>query len=51
MPLDLAGGSEVTAQVKVSIPEGGSITLYVTEVDSEGNPVAGAAVFFKRRKK
>ena len=51
VPLDLAGGSEVTAQVKVSIPEGGSITLYVTEVDSEGNPVAGAAVFFKRRKK
>ena len=51
VPLDLAGGSEVTSQVKVSIPEGGSITLYVTEVDSEGNPVAGAAVFFKRRKK
>ena len=45
VPLDLAGGSEVTSQVKVSIPESGSITLYVTEVDSEGNPVAGAASF------
>ena len=45
VPLDLAGGSEVTSQVKVSIPESGSITLYVTEVDSKGNPVAGAASF------
>ena len=45
VPLDLAGGSEATSQVKVSIPESGSITLYVTEVDSKGNPVAGAASF------
>lgn len=45
VPLDLAGGSEVTAQVNVALPESGSITLYVTEVDSNGKPVAGAASF------
>ena len=45
VPLDLAGGSEATAQVNVALPESGSITLYVTEVDSNGMPVAGAASF------
>ena len=45
VPLDLAGGSEATAQVNVALPESGSITLYVTEVDSNGKPVAGAASF------
>ena len=43
VPLDLAGGSEATALVNVALPESGSITLYVTEVDSNGKPVAGAA--------
>ena len=45
VPLDLTGGSEATAQVNVALPESGSITLYVTEVDSNGKPVAGAASF------
>ena len=45
VPLDLAGGSEATALVNVALPESGSITLYVTEVDSNGKPVAGAASF------
>ena len=45
VPLDLVGGSEATAQVNVALPESGSITLYVTEVDSNGKPVAGAASF------
>ena len=45
VPLDLAGGSEATAQVNVALPESGSITLYVTEVDSNGKPIAGAASF------
>ena len=29
----------------MALPESGSITLYVTEVDSNGKPVAGAASF------
>ena len=45
VPLELAGGSEATALVNVALPESGSITLYVTEVDSNGKPVAGAASF------
>ena len=43
--LDLAGGSEAEAEVFVSIAPGGSQTLYVTEVDANGKPVAGAAGF------
>ncbi len=43
--LDLAGGSEAEAEVLVAIAPGGSQTLYVTEVDANGKPVAGAAGF------
>ena len=43
--LDLAGGSEAKAEVFVAIAPGGSQTLYVTEVDANGKPVAGAAGF------
>ena len=43
--LDLAGGSEAEAEVFVAIAPGGSQTLYVTEVDANGKPVAGAAGF------
>ncbi|MCD8011910.1 MAG: Cna B-type domain-containing protein, partial [Lachnospiraceae bacterium] len=43
--LDLAGGSSVSVDVKVSIETGETATLYVTEVDADGNPVADAADF------
>ena len=43
--------TDAIKHVSFKTSESGSITLYVTEVDSKGNPVAGAAVFFKRRKK
>ena len=43
--LDLAGGSEAEAEVFVAIAPGGSQTLYVTEVDANGKPVAGVAGF------
>ena len=42
VPLDLNGGNEVSAEVKVGIAEGSTVTLYVTEVDSDGNPVEDA---------
>jgi pilin isopeptide linkage protein len=44
--LALGGAAEATSEtVYVAFPEGGSKTLYVTEVDAQGNPVAGAADF------
>ncbi|MCD7744775.1 MAG: DUF5979 domain-containing protein, partial [Lachnospiraceae bacterium] len=43
--LDLAGNSSVSAEVGVSIETGETVTLYVTEVDADGNPVADAADF------
>ncbi len=45
--LDLAGGSgsEVSVDVTVSIATGSSVTLYVTETDADGNPVANAESF------
>jgi hypothetical protein len=40
------GASQVTSDtIYVSFPEGGSTTLYVTEVDAQGKPVAGAVGF------
>ena len=45
VPLEMNGESEITAQVKVSMVDGDSITLYVTEVDADGNPVADAENF------
>jgi hypothetical protein len=43
--LSLNGAAEASATVSVSFPDGGSTTLYVTEVDASGNPVAGSASF------
>ncbi|MCC8050667.1 MAG: DUF5979 domain-containing protein, partial [Clostridiales bacterium] len=43
--LDLAGGSEASVDVVVSISTGSSVTLYVTETDADGNPVADAEGF------
>ena len=43
--LALGGTSSVSDIVKVAVPEGGSTTVYVTEVDKDGKPVAGAASF------
>ncbi|MCD8016006.1 MAG: hypothetical protein LUG99_23180 [Lachnospiraceae bacterium] len=43
--LDLAGSSSVSVEVGVSIGTGETVTLYVTEVDADGNPVADAADF------
>ncbi|MCC8050665.1 MAG: Cna B-type domain-containing protein [Clostridiales bacterium] len=43
--LDLAGGSEVSVEVAVSIGNGETVTLYVTEVDADGNQVADADGF------
>ena len=40
VPLNLNGTSSASAQIKVAIADGGSTTLYVTEVDADGNPVA-----------
>ena len=45
VPLEMNGESEITAQVKVSMVDGDSITLYVTEVDADGKPVADAENF------
>lgn len=39
VPLNLNGNSSAGAQIKVAIADGGSTTLYVTEVDAEGKPV------------
>ena len=43
--LDLAGGSEVSAVIEVSLFDGNPQTVYVTETDEDGNPIAGAAGF------
>ena len=43
--LNLNGGSTVTAQVKVSMADGETVTLYVTEVDADGKPVSGTEGF------
>ena len=40
VPLNLNGTSSASAQIKVAIADDGSTTLYVTEVDADGNPVA-----------
>ena len=46
LELDLNGNAEASAMTKVDIAEKDStVTLYVTEVDEEGNPIAGAAGF------
>jgi hypothetical protein len=37
--LSLNGASQVSAMVRVVMPESGTITLYVTEVDETGTPV------------
>ena len=43
--LELNGGSQASATVKIAIPAGGEQTVYVTEVDADGNPVAGSEDF------
>lgn len=43
--LPLNGNSNVSKTVKVSFVKGRSVTLYVTEVDKEGKPVADAEDF------
>ena len=46
LELDLNGNAEASAMTKVDIARKDStVTLYVTEVDEDGNPVAGAAGF------
>ena len=46
LELDLNGNAEASAMTKVDIAKKDStVTLYVTEVDEEGNPIAGAAGF------
>ena len=46
LELDLNGNAEASAMTKVDIAKKNStVTLYVTEVDEEGNPIAGAAGF------
>ena len=46
LELDLNGNAEASAMTKVDIARKDStVTLYVTEVDEEGNPIAGAAGF------
>ena len=45
VPLNLNGNSSVDAQIKVAIADGSSTTLYVTEVDADGNPVGNADSF------
>ena len=39
VPLEMAGGSETSAEVELSILKTESATIYITEVDAEGNPV------------
>lgn len=43
--LALNGGSEVSEKVMVAVTSGQATKLYVTEVDADGNPVAGSAGF------
>ena len=43
--LDLAGGSEVSQVIKIGLDESKAVTLYVTETDSNGKPVAGTSGF------
>ena len=45
VPLNLNGNSSAGAQIKVAIADGGSTTLYVTEVDADGKPVENADSF------
>ena len=45
VPLNLNGNSSADAQIKVAIADGGSTTLYVTEVDADGKPVENADSF------
>ena len=45
VPLNLNGNSSAGAQIKVAIADGGSTTLYVTEVDADGKPVEKADSF------
>ena len=39
VPLEMAGGSETSAEVELSILKTESATKYIAEVDAEGNPV------------
>ena len=43
--LDLAGGSEVSQVIRVGLDENKAVTLYVTETDSNGKPIAGTSGF------
>ena len=43
--LDLAGGSEVSQVINVGLDVNKAVTLYVTETDSNGKPVAGTSGF------
>lgn len=43
--LDLAGGSEVSQVIKIGLDVNKTVTLYVTETDSNGKPVAGTSGF------
>jgi pilin isopeptide linkage protein len=43
--LSLNGASEASTVVRVSMPDSGTTTLYVTEVDETGTPVANAEDF------
>jgi pilin isopeptide linkage protein len=45
VPLSLGGASEVSVTVPVVMPESGEITIYVTEVDENGTPVADSDDF------
>jgi hypothetical protein len=46
VPLSLGGGTEVTSEtIYTALDENGSKTLYVTEVDAQGNPVDGSVGF------
>jgi uncharacterized surface anchored protein len=40
VPISLAGASEASVTIPVVMPSSGEITLYVTEVDETGTPVA-----------
>jgi len=43
--LDMAGHSEVSVAVYVALDEGEPVTLYITEVDEDGNPIAADSDF------
>ena len=45
IPLSMDGGSEKTVTLMVPIIPGGTVNLYVTEVDKDGNPVANSKSF------